>query len=122
MRRISVGRIISYIVYFGVAVWANCYAFYALAISAAGLGDKLVAFVLVVLFDMFLAWNFTDRHYRVKMAEIMDKIFDARFELAAADAEINAEMRQKGMFSNQEQLIKIVHEHIKIAREHLDNV
>jgi len=52
------------------------------------------------------------------MAEIMDKVLDARFELAAADAEI----RQKGMFSDPEQLIKIVHEHIKFAREHLSNV
>jgi hypothetical protein len=52
------------------------------------------------------------------MAEIKDTIFDAKFELVAADAEI----RQRDTFSNPEDLIKLVHEHIKIAKEHLDNV
>jgi hypothetical protein len=122
MRRISVSQIVYYVVYFGVAVWANLYAFYVLAISSASPASKFLVFIFIALFNMYLAWNFTDRHYRVKMAEIMDKVLDARFELAAADAEINAEIGQKGMFSDPEQLIKIVHDHIKIAREHLSNV
>jgi len=118
MGKISVLEVVYYILYFGAAVWANLSAFYVLAISGASLASKFLVFILIALFNMYLAWNFTDRHYRVKMAEIMDKVLDARFELAAADAEI----RQKGMFSDPEQLIKIVHEHIKFAREHLSNV
>ena len=122
MRKMSVLDVVYYILYFGAAVWANLSAFYVLAISGASLASKFLVFILIALFNMYLAWNFTDRRYRVKMAEIIDKVLDARFELAAADAEINAEIRQKGMFSDPEQLIKIVHEHIKIAREHLNNV
>jgi len=118
MRRISATQIVFYVVYFGVVIWANSYAFYELAISGASLISKFLVFVLIVLFDMYVAWNFTDRHYKIKMAEIKDRILMARFELATADAEI----RQKGMFSDQGQLIGLVHDHIKIAREHLDYV
>jgi len=118
MRRISATQIVFYVVYFGVVIWANSYAFYELAISSASLISKFLVFVLIVLFDMYVAWNFTDRHYKIKMAEIKDRILMARFELVVADAEI----RQKGMFSDQGQLIGLVHDHIKIAREHLDYV
>ena len=118
MRRISATQIVFYVVYFGVAVWANSYAFYELAISSASLISRFLAFVLIVLFDMYVAWSFTDRHYKIRMAEIKDKILMAKFELAAADAEL----RNKDMFSDQGQLIGLVHEHIKIAKEHLDNV
>ena len=116
MRRIATQ--IVYIVYFGVAIWANSYAFYVIAVSGASLISKFLAFVLIVLFDMYVAWNFTDRHYKIRMAEIKDRILMAKFELAAADAEL----RNKGVFSNQGQLIGLVHEHIKVAKEHLDHV
>jgi len=118
MHRISATQIVFYILYFGVAIWANSYAFYELAISSASLISKFLVFVLIVLFDMYVAWNFTDRHYKIRMAEIKYRILMAKFELAAADAEL----RNKGMFSDQGQLVGLVHDHIKIAKEHLDNV
>ncbi|MDT7870304.1 MAG: hypothetical protein RQ839_09045 [Thermoproteus sp.] len=116
MRRIAT-QIVFYIVYFGVAIWANSYAFYVIAVSSASLISKFLAFVLIVLFDMYVAWNFTDRHYKIRMAEIKDRILMAKFELAAADAEL----RNKDVFSDQG-LIGLVHEHIKVAKEHLDHV
>ena len=118
MRRISTTQIVFYILYFGVAIWANSYAFYELAISSVSLISKFLVFVLIVLFDMYVAWNFTDRHYKIRMAEIKYRILMAKFELAAADAEL----RNKGVFLDQGQLIGLVHEHIKVAKEHLDNV
>jgi len=117
MRRIAT-QIVYYVVYFGVAIWANSYAFYALAISGVSIIGKFLVFVLIVLFDMYVAWNFIDRHYKIRMAEIKDRILMAKFELAAADAEL----RNKGVFSDQGQLIGLVHEHIKVAKEHLDHV
>ena len=116
MRRISATQIVFYILYFGVAIWANSYAFYALAISGVSIIGKFLVFVVVVLFDMFLVWNMIERRYAVKIAEIKDRILVAKFELAAADAEL----RNKGVFSDQ--VVGLVHEHIKIAKEHLDNV
>jgi F0F1-type ATP synthase membrane subunit b/b' len=121
MRKITTAQIIFYvlsIIYIGMAIWANCYAFYELAISNISLISKFLVFVLIVLFDMYLAWDFTDRHYKVKIAEIKDTILKAKFELATADAEI----RYRDMFSSADSLIKLVHEHIKIAKEHLDHV
>jgi hypothetical protein len=118
MRRISATQIVVYIVYFGVAIWANSYAFYELAVSSASLISKFLVFVLIVLFDMYVAWDFTDRRYTVMMAEIKDRILMAKFELAAADAEL----KNTGMFQDQEKLVELVHDHIKIAKEHLDNV
>jgi hypothetical protein len=114
MRKISTWIVF----YFGAAIWANSYAFYALATSGAGLISKFLVFVVVVLFDMFLAWDLTERRYAVKMAVIKDRILMAKFELDAADAEL----RNKGMFSDQEKLVELVHDHIKIAKEHLDHV
>ena len=117
MRRIAT-QIVYYVVYFGVAIWANSYAFYALAISGVSIIGKFLVFVVVVLFDMFLVWNMIERRYAVKIAEIKDRILVAKFELAAADAEL----RNKGVFSDQGSLIELVHDHIKVAKEHLDHV
>jgi hypothetical protein len=114
----KISTIVFYIVYFGVAIWANSYAFYVIAVSSAGLIGKFLVFVLIVLFDMYVAWDFTDRRYTVMMAEIKDRILMAKFELAAADAEL----KNTGMFQDQEKLVELVHDHIKIAKEHLDNV
>jgi hypothetical protein len=111
-------QIVLNIIWIGAAVWTNFFAFSVLAISNTSLIIKFLSFVLIVLFDMYITWDFIDTRYRVKMAEIKDTIFDAKFELVAADAEI----RQRDTFSNPEDLIKLVHEHIKIAKEHLDNV
>ena len=118
MRKISVTQIVLDIIWVGWAVWVNFYAFYVLTVSGASLASKFLVFIMIILFDIFLAWSYIDRHYSVKIAEIKDAVLDARFELAAADAEI----RQRDMFSSPDDLIKLVHEHIKIAKEHVDHV
>jgi hypothetical protein len=73
---------------------------------------------MIILFDIFLAWSFIDRHYSAKIAKIKYAILDVRSELTMADAE----MKYRDMFSSPDELIGHVHEHIKIAKEHIDHV
>jgi len=118
MRKISVTQIILDVILLGWAVWVNLYAFYVLAVSGASLASKFLIFIMIILFDIFLAWSFIDRHYTAKIAEIKYSVIDARSELTMADAE----MKYRDMFSSPDELIEHVHKHIKFAKEHIDRV
>jgi len=96
------------------AVWLNVSAFYYVALSGIGALDKAVIFALAVLFDVSLVW-YRDSQ---RIDEIYDGISKAVLELLAADTEI----MYKDMFSNTDKLIDLVHDHIKRAMEHLNNV
>jgi len=96
------------------AVLSNMLTFFYVAISEIGVVDKAVLFAAAVLLNIVLVWN--NEYW--KMNEIYDKVAKARLELIAADTEI----MYKDMFSSPDSLIDLVHSHIKIAMEHLNDV
>jgi len=105
--KIAKGLLIAY------AVLLNVLVFYYVAISEIGVADKAVLFAAAVLLDAALVWSNGCRN-----DEIYDRVAKARLELIAADTEI----MYKEMFSSTDSLIDLVHNHIKIAMEHLNNV
>jgi len=96
------------------AVLSNMLTFFYVAISEIGVVDKAVLFAAAVLLNIVLVWN--NEYW--KMNEIYDKVAKARLELIAADTEI----MYKDMFSSPDSLIDLIHSHIKIAMEHLNDV
>jgi hypothetical protein len=108
MRKIIKGLLIA------LAVLINISAFYVVAISKIGILDKAVVFAVVVMYDV----AFVLRNEYQRFSEIADSVAKARLELIAADTEI----RYKDMFSDPDSLIDLVHKHIKIAQEHLNDV
>ena len=96
------------------AVLSNMLTFFYVAVSEIGVVDKAVLFTAAVLLNTVLVWN--NEYW--KMNEIYDKVAMARLELIAA----NTEIMYKDMFSSPDSLIDLVHKHIKIAMEHLNNV
>jgi hypothetical protein len=106
--KVAKGLLIAY------AVLLNVLAFFYVAISEIGVVDKSVLFAAAVLLDVTLAW-YRDSQ---RIDEIYDKVAMARLELIAADVEI----AEKEMFSSLDSLIDLVHEHIKIAMKHLNDV
>jgi fructose-specific phosphotransferase system component IIB len=67
-----------------------------------------------------VAWNSvkSEKTKEEITKEIKEKILKAKLELFTADVEIE----EKDMFSNADALIKLVHKHIKQAKEYLDEV
>jgi hypothetical protein len=96
------------------AVLSNMLTFFYVAVSEIGVVDKAVLFAAAVLLNIVLVWN--NEYW--KMNEIYDKVAMAKLELIAADVEI----AEKEMFSSPDSLINLIHEHIKIAMEHLNDV
>jgi len=96
------------------AVLLNVSAFYYVALSGIGLLDKAVLFTATVLLNVALAWT---NEYR-RIDELLDGISKANLELVAADTEI----MYREMFSNTDNLVNLVHDHIKRAIEHLNDV
>ena len=96
------------------AVLSNMLTFFYVAISEIGVVDKAVLFAAAVLLNIVLVWN--NEYW--KMNEIYDKVAKARLELIAVDTEI----MYKDMFSSPDKLINLIHSHIKIAMEHLNDV
>jgi hypothetical protein len=96
------------------AVLLNMSAFYYVALSGIGLLDKAVLFTLTVLLDISLM------RYRdsMRIDELLDRISKANLELIAADTEI----MYSEMFSSTDSLVNLVHDHIKRAIEHLNDV
>jgi len=96
------------------AVLSNMLTFFYVAVSKIGVVDKAVLFAAAVLLNIVIIWN--NEYW--KMNEIYDKVAMAKLELIAADVEI----AEKEMFSSVDSLINLIHEHIKIAMEHLNDV
>ena len=100
--------------------------FYALALSNLNATDKAVIFVFssisFIITGMYIdvAWNAvkSEKTKEEITKEIKEKILKAKLELVAADVEIE----EKDMFANADALIKLVHKHIKLAKEYLDEV
>jgi len=101
-------------------------AFYALALSNFDVTTKAVTFILTtisfIITGMYIdvAWNSIKSENTKKeiIREVREKILRAKLELVAADAEI----KERDMFQNVDALIKLVHKHIKLAKEYLDEV
>ena len=100
--------------------------FYALALSNLNETDKAVIFIFssisFIITGMYIdvAWNAvkSEKTKEEIAKEIKEKILEAKLELVAADVEIE----EKDMFTNADALIKLVHKHIKLAKEYLDEV
>ena len=100
--------------------------FHALALSNFSVTDKAVIFVFssvsFIITGMYIdvAWNAvkSEKTKEEIAKEIKEKILKAKLELVAADVEI----KEKDTFSNADALIKLVHKHIKQAKEYLDEV
>lgn len=100
--------------------------FYALALSNLNATDKAVIFVFssisFIITGMYIdvAWNAvkSEKTKEEIAKEIKEKILKAKLELVAADVEIE----KKDTFTNADALTKLVHKHIKQAKEYLDEV
>jgi len=97
-----------------VVIWFDVSAFYYVAISEVGILNKAVVFAMAVMLNISLVWFYESQY----LDEIAKSISYANLELIAADTEI----MYKDMFSNTDKLIDLVHDHIKRAMEHLNNV
>jgi hypothetical protein len=101
-------------------------AFKALVLSNFDATSKAIIFMFfsisLIMTGIYIdiAWNSVNREKTKEEVtkEIREKIIKAKLELIAADVEIE----KKDMFSSADALIKLVHKHIKLAKEYLDEV